>query len=485
MFEQSSKNNSEKQSTGTSFSGSIGIFRNTRHIHFVAIGGIGMSGIAEVLLSMGGFVISGSDLRDSGICDRLRKSGARITIGHQADNITGADVVVRSSAVTEANAEIRAARQQRIPVIRRAEMLAELMLLKQGIAIAGSHGKTSTTSLVASALLNGGLQPTVIVGGVINNIGSNAVTGPGQYLVAEADESDGTFLHLTPTVAVVTNIDYEHVDHYQDMDELRSAFREFLGRVPFYGTCVLCLDDPEVRALIPMLDRRVVTYGLTEFSDVSVDPASIVNTENGQEAQVLIQGQPAGMLSLAMRGRHNLCNALAALAVALDVGVDFDSAAEGIAQSQGVGRRCDIKGEHDGVLVIDDYGHHPTEIQATMEVALSYGRPVSVVFQPHRYSRTESFSHQFAEAMAAASQVALLPVYAASEKPIDGVDSSLIAISLNELDLHDVTLPDSQEELRHWLKTKVPAGNLLLVSGAGDIGRWVQDICDTLDERRS
>ncbi len=459
------------------------IFRNTRHIHFVAIGGIGMSGIAEVLLSMGGFVISGSDLRDSPITERLESLGARITIGHAGSNIEGSDVVVRSSAVTEANIEVREARQRGIPVIRRAEMLAELMLLKQGIAIAGSHGKTSTTSLVASALQSGGLQPTVIVGGVIKNIGSNAVSGPGQYLVAEADESDGTFLHLTPTVAVVTNIDFEHVDHYRDMDALRQAFRDFLGRVPFYGTCVLCLDDPEVRALIPHLDRRTVTYGFAEEADVSVEAGTMADTEAGQTARVLIQGQPAGVLNLQMRGRHNLANALAALAVALDVGIGFEQAAEGIAASEGVGRRCDLKGRHDGVLVIDDYAHHPTEILATMEVALSYGCPVSVIFQPHRYSRTLQFHREFGEALSSANEVTLLPVYAASEEPVDGVGSELIADRLLELGMKDVEIAEDFSVVADWLNRRVPSGNLLLILGAGDVGRLVPQICAVLDER--
>lgn len=460
-----------------------GVFRHARHIHFVAIGGIGMSGIAEVLLSMGGFTISGSDLHSSAITERLQSLGAKIFMGHGAANVHGADVVVRSSAVTEANTEVREARKQRIPVIRRAEMLAELMRLKQGIAIAGSHGKTSTTSLVAAALQAGGLQPTVIVGGVIKNIGSNAVSGPGQYLVAEADESDGTFLHLTPTIAVVTNIDYEHVDHYPDMDHLRAAFQAFLGRVPFYGTCVLCLDDPEIRALLPHLDRTVLTYGLEEGADVCVEPGSIRNTEEGQEARVLIHGQPAGLLTLVMRGRHNLANALAAVAVALDVGMNFEQAAEGISASKGVGRRCDFKGEHDGVLVLDDYGHHPTEIQATMELAQSYGRPVSVVFQPHRYSRTQMFQREFADALAAATRVALLPVYAASEEAIEGVSSQLIARQLEEKGLTNVALPENTESLNSWIESHVPAGDLLLLLGAGDIGRLVQPVCDLLDGR--
>ncbi len=462
-----------------------GVFRHTRHIHFVAIGGIGMSGIAEVLLSMGGFVISGSDLRASTITERLEVLGACISIGHTAQNVEGADVVVRSSAVTEANAEVQEARRLRIPVIRRAEMLAELMRLKQGIAVAGSHGKTSTTSLVAAALQAGGLEPTVIVGGVIKNIGSNAQTGPGQYLVAEADESDGTFLHLSPTVAVVTNIDFEHVDHYPDMDHLRQAFRDFLGRVPFYGTCILCLDDPEIRALIPHLDRRVLTYGLGEGVDVGVDPGSLRETSEGQEAVILVQGRPVGLLRLAMRGRHNLANALAAVTVALDLGMDFEAAAAGIAASKGVGRRCDFKGDFDGVMVLDDYGHHPTEIQATMEVALSYGRPVQVIFQPHRYSRTKQFYQEFGDALAAASSVALLPVYAAGEPPEAGVDSGLIKKQLQAKGLDRVELINDSAELEDWVLSRVPSGGLLLILGAGDIGRQVDPICQMLQGRRN
>lgn len=462
-----------------------GVFRHTRRIHFVAIGGIGMSGIAEVLLGMGGFEISGSDLRSSSITARLKELGATIHVGHDANHVPGADVVVRSSAVTENNVEVREARRQRIPVIRRAEMLAELMRLKQGIAIAGSHGKTSTTSLVASALQAGGLEPTVIVGGVIKNLGSNAVSGPGDILVAEADESDGTFLHLTPTIAVVTNIDYEHVDHYPDMDHLRAAFAEFLHRVPFYGTCVLCVDDPEVRAMLPHLDRTVLTYGLDRDADVWAAPETLVKTETGQEVSVFFQGQEQGVLQVPMRGRHNLANALAAVAVALDIGLSFAEAAAGIACSGGVGRRCDIKGEHDGVLVIDDYGHHPTEIQATMEVARSYGRPVAALFQPHRYSRTQTFAREFAEALGSAAEVGLLPVYGAGEEPIDGVDSGLVAAGLKDHPLESLTVLGGPRELGDWLDAHVPPGHLLLMLGAGDIGRLVQEALDHLEARRS
>ncbi len=470
------------QAGGPSGPGSGMMFRNTRHIHLVAIGGIGMSGIAEVLLNLE-FTVSGSDLHESPVTKRLAGLGARIFIGHDPENIKGADVVVRSSAVTEANCEVSAARSGRIPVIRRAEMLAELMRLKYGIAVAGSHGKTTTTSLVAAALAAGGLDPTVIVGGQVKAMGTNAVLGGGEHLVAEADESDGTFLHLTPTVAVVTNIDHEHVDFYPDMDALRDAFSEFLQRVPFYGACVMCLDDPEVRLLLPQLDRKTVTYGLNEGAEVWSDPGTVVTGDFGQEAVVWAFGRKLGPLRLQLRGRHNLQNALAAVAVGLELGVPFEKIAAGVAASRGVGRRCEEHGEHGGVMVIDDYGHHPTEVSAIMEVAHGFGRPVSVLFQPHRYSRTEMFAREFADALSSASAVGLLPVYAASEEPPEGVDSGLVAGHLAAKGLERVTLLPGAGAIEDWLDEQAPPGSLVLTLGAGDIGRRVQEICRHLGER--
>ena len=458
------------------------MFRNTRHIHLVAIGGIGMSGIAEVLINLG-FTVSGSDLHQTPVTERLAGMGAEIFIGHAPDNVKGADVVVRSSAVTVANSEVTAARNHRIPVIRRAEMLAELMRLKYGITVAGSHGKTTTTSLVAAVLAAGELDPTVIVGGQVKAMGSNAVLGAGEYLVAEADESDGTFLHLTPTVAVVTNIDYEHVDFYADMDSLRNAFDEFLQRVPFYGACVLCSDDPEVRSLLPHLDRKIVTYGLGEDAEVRSDPGTVVTGEFGQEAVVWAFGQELGPVRLRLRGRHNLQNALAAVAVGLELGVPFDRIAAGLEASLGVGRRCEEHGEHGGVLVLDDYGHHPTEVLAIMEVAKGFDRPVAVLFQPHRYSRTEMFAREFADALASADTVGLLPVYAASEEPLPGVDSGLIASLLADKGLKKVSLLPGAETISSWLDDRVAPGSLVLVLGAGDIGRRVPEICKHLDQR--
>ncbi|MFN2370115.1 MAG: UDP-N-acetylmuramate--L-alanine ligase, partial [Candidatus Krumholzibacteriia bacterium] len=456
------------------------MFRDTRHIHLVAIGGVGMSGIAEVLLNLG-FAVSGSDLRTGPVTDRLAALGATVFAGHDAAHVEGADVVVRSSAVTEANCEVVAARARRIPVIRRAEMLAELMRLKFGIAVAGSHGKTTTTTLVAAALAAGGLDPTVIVGGRIRAMGTNAVLGGGDHLVAEADESDGTFLHLTPTIAVVTNIDLEHVDYYPDLDSLREAFAAFLARVPFYGACVLCVDDPEVRTLLPQLDRQVITYGLAPGADVRAEPRPLPAGQTGQVARVLVRGEPAGELRLALRGRHNLQNALAAVAVGLELGVPFGDLARGLAASQGVGRRLEEHGEHGRVLVIDDYGHHPTEVGATLAVAREFGRPVAVLFQPHRYSRTARFAREFADVLAGAGAVGLLPVYGAGEDPAAGCGSEGIAELLQATGAATVDLLAGMDDVPAWLERRVPGGSLLLTLGAGDIGREVAGVCAHLD----
>ena len=458
------------------------MFGNTRHIHLVAIGGIGMSGIAEILLNLG-FTVSGSDLQASLATERLAAMGARIFIGHDQENITGADVLVRSSAVTEANCEVTAARETRVPVIRRAEMLAELMRLKQGIAVAGSHGKTTTTTLVAAALTEGGLDPTVIVGGRIKAMGTNAILGQGEFLLAEADESDGTFLHLAPTVAVVTNIDLEHVDFYPDLASLRQAFGEFTRRVPFYGTCILCIDDAEVRSLANGLDRKTVTYGLSPEAEVRADPGTIVRGDFGQEAVIWHGDQELGPLRLVLRGRHNLQNALAAIAVGMELGVPFEALARGLAACEGVGRRLEGRGEPGGVLVFDDYAHHPTEILVTIQVAREFDRPVAVLFQPHRYSRTVRFAREFADALAGADSIALLPVYAASETQPDGVDSGLISDLLRSKGCERVAKLAGPGAIAGWLDQEVAPGSLLLTLGAGDIGRQVDGICKHLAGR--
>ncbi len=456
------------------------MFHKTRHIHLVAIGGIGMSGIAEILLNLG-FTVSGSDLHASVTTERLQELGATVYIGHRGDNVSQADVVVRSSAVTEANVEVTEARMRRIPVIRRAEMLAELMGLKRGIAVAGSHGKTTTTTFVAAALAAGKLDPTVIVGGYIKAMGSNAVLGGGDYLVAEADESDGTFLHLTPTIAVVTNIDHEHIDFYPDMDSLRATFRQFLDRIPFYGVGVLCIDDPEVRTMIPHLDCKIITYGISNDADVRADSGTSVVGEFGQEAVIWAFGQELGLLRLPMAGRHNLQNALAAIAVALELGVPFAAVAKGLGQCQGVGRRLENHGEHGGILVVDDYAHHPTEVMATMEVLRGFDRPLAVLFQPHRYSRTLQFADEFADALAGADKVGLLPVYAAGEEQPAGVGSGVIGDKISAKNVSEVELLSGHEGILPWLKDNLVSGSVLLTIGAGDVGRQVKPICEYLD----
>jgi UDP-N-acetylmuramate--alanine ligase len=460
------------------------VFRRIRHIHFVAIGGIGMSGIAEILLNHG-FRVSGSDLQASANTDRLARLGATVHIGHRSEQIEGADVVVYSSAVTEANPELKAARERHLPVIRRADMLAELMRLKDGIAVAGSHGKTTTTSLVAGVLESGGLDPTVILGGRVLTTGDNAILGGGRFLVAEADESDGSFLRLTPVVAVVTNVDLEHVDHYPDLDALREAFGSFLERVPFYGTCVLCVDDPEVRALAPRLDRRVLTYGLSPQAAVRGVPLprSADLPAGRQQADVLFENEPLGRLDLGLRGVHNLRNALAAAAVGIDLEIPFAHIAAGLAGCCGVSRRCEDRGRPGGVQVLDDYGHHPTEIVATLAVARSYGERVVVLFQPHRYTRTARFRREFADALAAADVVGLLPVYGASEEPLPGVDSESVAVCLRERATGPVEVIDGPASVPAWLDEHARPGDVLLVLGAGDIGRLVDPICRHLERR--
>ncbi len=452
------------------------MFRNTRHVHLVAIGGIGMSGIAEILLNLG-FKVSGSDLHAGESTERLRRLGATVDIGHAAEQITGADVVVHSSAVTNANPELQAARRLGVPVIRRAEMLAELMRLKYGIAIAGSHGKTTTTSLCAAVLEAGALDPTVVVGGRALATGANAILGRGEYMVVEADESDGSFLQLVPTIAVVTNLDLEHVDFYSDLPALRKAFRSFLAKVPFYGACVLCSDDPEVRALASSLDRKIVTYGLGPDADVRGVPLD----PTGSKALVSVQGRELGELELGMPGLHNLNNALAAVAVGMELGVSFGVAAAALKSFAGISRRFEDHGVHGGVRLVDDYGHHPTEIAATLALARAQNERVVVIFQPHRYSRTERFRDEFADVLTAADVVGLLPVYAASEERPEGVDSGMIAEGLIRRGHEATVVLDSAAEVPSFLDQYLSEGDMLLTLGAGSIGRLVPGLVTWLN----
>lgn len=442
-------------------------FAPSLRIHFIGIGGIGMSGIAEILLTMG-YAVSGSDLRRSAVTDRLVGMGARVFEGHAAANAAGSDVVVTSSAVNPKNPEVLEARAQKIPVIQRAEMLAELMRLKYGIAVAGMHGKTTTTSMVASVLAAGGLDPTVVVGGRVNALGSNARLGNSQYLVAEADESDRSFLKLSPVLAVVTNLDREHMDCYRDMADVEAAFVEFMDRVPFYGASVACADDALLRAVLPKVRRRLYTYGEGEDSDFRVK----VLERDGQglsRFEVSYRGASLGPFALHVPGRHNVMNAAAAVAIGVQLGVVPEQIAAGLDGFRGVDRRFQIKGTVRGVTVVDDYGHHPTEIVATLKAAreCGYGR-VLVLFQPHRYTRTRDLMAEFVGAFGDADRVEVLDIYAASEEPIAGITGEGLAKAIGR---DGVEYAGSVTEAVEALVREAREGDVILTMGAGSVSQ--------------
>ena len=446
------------------------IFRGkVRRIHFVGIGGIGMSGIAEVLLDMG-FEVHGSDLKESDTSRRLTQRGARISFGHREEHVVDADVVVMSSAVKKENPEIAKALRDGVPVIPRAEMLAELMRLKHGIAVAGSHGKTTTTSLVAAVLNQADLDPTVVIGGKVNQLGSNAKLGQGDYLVAEADESDGSFLKLTPTIAVVTNLDLEHVDHYLGgLPELKVAFSAFINRVPFYGLAVLCIDAENVQALLPDLARRFVTYGRSRQADFSAH--DVVHEGLSSTFTVKKRGAELGRLRLNLVGAHNVLNALAAIAVADELGISFAHTRAALEAFGGVQRRFTLRGEAGGVLVVDDYGHHPVEIKATLAAArLAYpGRRIVVLFQPHRYTRTAALKDDFARAFNDADVVIVAPVYAAGEQPIEGASSEALTEAIRLHGHRDARSAPNLDAATALLAAEAQSGDVVLTQGAGDI----------------
>jgi UDP-N-acetylmuramate--alanine ligase len=405
------------------------MFATSQHAHFIGIGGIGMSGIAEILLNLG-FKVSGSDLRRGPVTDRLAQMGVTVYEGHDAANIAGATVVVTSSAVSATNPEVVEARARKIPVIQRAEMLAELMRLKYGIAIAGMHGKTTTTSMVASVLAAGGLDPTVVVGGRVDALGSNAKLGSSRYLVAEADESDRSFLKLSPILAVVTNLDREHMDCYHDMADVEQAFLTFIDKLPFYGAVTACIDNPLLAAILPRAHRRVFTYGVAAEADYRLE---FLGTGQGSFArfQVVTAAGPLGPFELNVPGRHNVLNATAAVAIAHQLGVTPDKIAEGLGHFRGVDRRFQLRGKACGVTVVDDYGHHPTEIRATLAAARECGhKHIHVIFQPHRYTRTLDLMDRFTGAFVDADTVIVLPIYAASEEPIPGVTAEALAAKI-------------------------------------------------------
>jgi UDP-N-acetylmuramate--alanine ligase len=435
----------------------------------VGIGGIGMSGIAEVLLAHG-FQVSGSDVRESDTVSRLRTLGATVHVGHRAENLTHADVVVFSSAVKRENPELVVARERNVPVIPRAEMLAELMRLKDGIAIAGSHGKTTTTSLVATVLREAGLDPTVIIGGKLNALGTNAARGAGDLLVAEADESDGSFLHLSPTIASITNIDAEHLDHYGDHAAVKDAFVSFANRVPFYGLVVACLDHPHVQDILPRIDKRIATYGLAAQADFRAKNPHVKGLTTSFE--VLRRGDKLGTFEVRMPGIHNVLNALATIAIADELNVDMAQVKQSLASFTGVQRRFTIIGEHDNITIVDDYGHHPAEVQATLEAAQrAYGRRLLVAFQPHRYTRTRHCFDELTRAFNRADALFLTDVYAAGEEPIEGADSVHLAQAIRAHGHRDVTHVPEVTDLTQVLAERARPGDVIVTMGAGNITR--------------
>lgn len=443
------------------------MFAKAQRVHFIGIGGIGMSGIAEILLTMG-YPVSGSDLKRSAITDRLASLGAVIFEGHDAVNVVGSGVVVTSSAVKADNPEVAEARQRKIPVIQRAEMLSELMRLKYGIAVAGMHGKTTTTSMVASVLAAGGLDPTVVVGGRVDALGSNARLGKSQYLVAEADESDRSFLKLSPILSIVTNLDREHMDCYSDMSDVEEAFLEFIDKVPFYGCCVACLDNPQLAAILPRVRRKVFTYGTTPEADFVVR-ALPVGPEGLSRFEVVASGEVIGPFELHVPGRHNVLNATAAIAIGKQLEISPEQLIEGIRNFRGVDRRFQLKGCARGVTVVDDYGHHPTEIRATLSAAKEKGfKRIFVIFQPHRYTRTRDLQEEFVQAFVDADFVEMLDIYAASESPIPGITGEALA---KKIQGPKVEFAGSVDVAIRKICAKATDGDLVMTLGAGNISQ--------------
>jgi UDP-N-acetylmuramate--alanine ligase len=444
------------------------MFFRPQHIHFTGIGGIGMSGIAEVLLNLG-YRISGSDLKLSPITERLAAMGASVFEGHAAANIVGARALVVSSAVDEQNPEVVEARRLQIPVIPRGELLAELMRLKYGVAVAGSHGKTTTTSMTATILNFAALDPTVVVGGRVGTMGgSNARVGHSDFLVVEADESDGSFLKLAPILAVVTNVDREHLDHYPSLDAIRAAFLEFVNKVPFYGAAIVCLDDVNVQGMLPEVRRRTITYGTTAQADI--EASEIACGPFQSEFRVRYRAQDLGRFTLRIPGRHNVLNALAAIAVAMELEVKPEQIREGLATFSGVDRRFQIRGKERGITVVDDYGHHPTEIRATLDGARLCGfRKIHVLFQPHRYTRTFHLLDEFARSFLQADTVLVMDIYAASEQPIEGVSAESLSERIRQFGHRGVEYVGTIDRGVEALLVAAEDGDLVLTLGAGNV----------------
>jgi UDP-N-acetylmuramate--alanine ligase len=460
------------------------VLGKTRHVHFVGIGGIGMSGIAELLANLG-YVVSGSDERRSAVTDRLGTLGIRIARGHAAEHVGDADVVVISSAVRPANPEVGEAVRRQIPVIPRAEMLAELMRLRFAIAVAGAHGKTTTTSMIALVLERAGLDPTAVIGGRLSAFGSNARLGRGELMVAEADESDRSFLKLFPTIAVITNIDHEHLENYGGFDDLQQAFVDFANKAPFYGGVVACADDANLAAILPRMTRRVTKYGLDSpdvdvtATDVVMGPLSVTATVKqrarggaawrraGDPPSTMV---PLGTLSLAVPGRHNLLNALAAVAVGTELGLSFERIAAGLKDFRGAERRFEVRGEPNGILIVDDYGHHPTEIAAVLAAARSLGRRIVVAFQPHRFTRTAALMDAFGPALAGADHIVLTDIYSAGEEAISGVTLDALAAAVRGCVRTPVDVVPRLDDVVPAIVRVARPGDVVITLGAGSIG---------------
>jgi UDP-N-acetylmuramate--alanine ligase len=453
------------------------MFKKIKHIHFVGIGGIGMSGIAEVLLNLG-YKVSGSDLKESDTTERLKKLGGEIFIGHNAGNITSPHVVVISSAVKNDNVEVIAAREKQVPVIPRAEMLAELMRLKYGVAIAGAHGKTTTTSMVATVLAAGGIDPTVVIGGRLNSLGSNAKLGQGEFLVAEADESDGSFLKLSPTIAVVTTIDEEHLDYYKDINEIKAAFLAFINKVPFYGVSILCLDQPHIQSLLPLVRKRCQTYGMSSQADYQARDISL--RPLGSKFKVLHHARDLGWFELSVPGVHNINNSLAAIVVARELDIELEVIRTALKNFSGVQRRFQIKGEVGGITIVDDYGHHPTEVKATLAAAAGMERRVVVVFQPHRYTRTQQLLEKFFTAFNQADTLVVMDIYAAGEKPIPGISGQTLYEGIRKYGHKNVTFISDREKIVEYMVSVLKKGDLMITLGAGDVWKLGEQVVEKL-----
>jgi UDP-N-acetylmuramate--alanine ligase len=459
-------------------------FRNFQRIHLVGIGGSGMSGIAEVLLSSG-YAVSGSDLKASPVTERLRNLGAKIYEGHHAENVHGAHVVVISSAVRADNVEVTEAQRLKIPVIPRAEMLAELMRLKYGIAVAGAHGKTTTTSMVASVLGAADLDPTFVVGGRVNHAGTNARLGQSEYMVVEADESDRSFLLLAPVVAVITTIDREHLDHYHSLEEIQETFLQFANRVPFYGTVILCLDEPNVQAILPLVKRPVITYGTSSQADLVISDVQLSGLAS--EFRLKYHGEDLGVFRLpSPPGIHNVRNAAAAAAVGLSLNVPADLIRAGLAKFAGVGRRFEIKGVYNGVTLIDDYGHHPAEIRATLEAARGCGyKRLLVLFQPHRYTRTQFLWEDFRRSFNQADILVVTEIYAAGEAPIEGINGERLAEAISTAGHKNVVCTSTMQAGMEYMLREARPGDAVLAIGAGSVGRVLEQLAMLLGSKVS